>query len=174
MLIFKDCACPSNLKFVCTRSKKFFFFLCCDIQRLSQRGKLVSWHSLQKSTASLNPLRWPPFQVDIMSLWEMHSELQDDTLALEGRLWLQMHLSAATLLSSSSSSSTSLPGEGEQWGDRQNWKRGGERDGGEWGREANVMQRCAVQTEEAVWMPITIKFSSLYKHTHIHTHKLVT
>ncbi len=110
----------------------------------------------------------PSFEVDIMSLWEMHSELQDDTSALERRLWLQMHLSAATLpsySSSSSSSSSSLRGEGEQRGDKQEGKRRGEGEG-ERGSKGNVMQKCAVQTEEAVWMPITNKFPSLNRHTH--------
>lgn len=69
----------------------------------------------------------------------MHSELQDDTLAFERRLWLQMHLSAATFPSYSSSSSPLL-GEGEQRGERE----GGNRL--ESGREGNVMQKCAVQT----------------------------
>lgn len=73
----------------------------------------------------------------------MHSELQDDTSALERRLWLQMHLSAATLPSYSSSS---LRGEGEQRGDGGEGEEVRERGG----REGNVMQKCAVQTEEAV------------------------
>lgn len=40
-----------------------------------------------------------------------------------------------------------------------------EREREEGGSKGNVMQQCAVQTEEAVWMPITNIFPSLNTHT---------
>lgn len=44
--------------------------------------------------------------------------------------------------------------------------RGGGRKWREEGREGNVMQKCAVQTEEAVLMPISFVFPGLNRHTH--------
>lgn len=127
MLIFfrMEYVC-SNQRFLCTRSQRRGP-LCCDIRRLSQqREAYLSVIITKEWSVTLHTLRWPSFEVDIMSLWEMQSVLQDDTSALERRLWLQMHLSAATIPSYSSSSS-SLPGEGEQKGDKEEGKRRGER-----------------------------------------------
>lgn len=100
------------------------------------------WYSWQNSGVTLNAPTWPLFEVCIISLCERLSQFQDDTLAADAPL------------NRRSSFPTPLLCRGR-----------GSREGARGGRIGNVMQECAVQTEVAVWIPITDKFSNR-THTH--------
>lgn len=144
-----------------------------SIQRLSQRGERVFWHRWQKSGATLNTLRWPSSEADLMSLWTKRSRLQDDTSALEKWFWLHIHLSAAALPSYCSP----LAEEGEEV--RKSGGRGGKVNGRKekvsWSQNTawcellcpchcRVLAACKKNTTDSV-------FEFLVQHTHRqHTH----